>query len=197
MRELRGGSPRRDGRPQPRKAGQPRADPSESAADLRARAHVCTPRRDRPAGDRRRRTARVLRSSSDSLHRSCRWALRDRVRHSAHGRARTTSHGLDASWGRRRRRRVGGRNSRWGSRRRRRRRLDRGRSRRGDRLGRNGGRIGRGRRQQEKRIEVALRVGGAAYAEVHVRNRQLRHAARADGAHDVAFGHRCAAPDAE
>jgi hypothetical protein len=46
------------------------------------------------------------------------------------------------------------------------------------------------RRQEEERVEVALRVGGPAHAEVHVRHRVLGHAARADGTHGGPFGDR-------
>jgi hypothetical protein len=52
-------------------------------------------------------------------------------------------------------------------------------------------------REEEERVEVALGIRAAADAEVDVRHRQLRHAARADGADHLALGHLRAAPDAE
>jgi hypothetical protein len=44
--------------------------------------------------------------------------------------------------------------------------------------------------QEEERVEVSLRVGGPAHAEVHVRHRVLGRAARADGADGGPFDDR-------
>jgi hypothetical protein len=55
-------------------------------------------------------------------------------------------------------------------------------------LGR-GRRIGGVRREEGQRVEVSLRVGRRANAEVDVRRRQLRVPRRADRAYDRAFGH--------
>jgi hypothetical protein len=51
------------------------------------------------------------------------------------------------------------------------------------------------RRQEGERIEVALRIGRAAHSEVDVRHRQLRLAARADRADELALRDCVAAPD--
>lgn len=51
----------------------------------------------------------------------------------------------------------------------------------------------RARRQHAQRVEVALLVGGSAYAEVDERLRRLHDAGRADGADDLPFGNRGAA----
>jgi hypothetical protein len=51
------------------------------------------------------------------------------------------------------------------------------------------------RGQERKRIEVALRIDRAAHSEVDVGHRQLRLAARADGAYDLALRDGVAAPD--
>ena len=62
----------------------------------------------------------------------------------------------------------------------------------GHRRGLGRGRLGRRRRlhrrrQEEKRVEVPLRVGRPAQAEVHVRNRVLGYAARAGGADRISL----------
>ena len=61
------------------------------------------------------------------------------------------------------------------------------RSRSRGRRGRSRRRRRRGRREELQRIEIPLRIGRAPDAEVDVRDRELRDAARADGADDHAL----------
>ena len=75
--------------------------------------------------------------------------------------------------------------------------LHRRRNRRGCGTGRRRGRLDRGRRnlgrrQEEQRIEVSLRILDPPNAEIDVRDGQLGDAARADSADFLALGHRCA-----
>jgi hypothetical protein len=51
------------------------------------------------------------------------------------------------------------------------------------------------RRQEEERVDIALRVGGPANAEMHVRDGLLGRPARADGSNRVALGDGRPAPD--
>jgi len=51
------------------------------------------------------------------------------------------------------------------------------------------------RRQEKERVEVPLRVGGLADAEVHVRDGLLGHPARAHRTNRVALGDGRPAPD--
>ncbi len=51
------------------------------------------------------------------------------------------------------------------------------------------------RRQEEERVDVPLRLGGSADAQMHVRDGLLGHAARSDGGDRVPFAHRRPAPD--
>jgi hypothetical protein len=62
--------------------------------------------------------------------------------------------------------------------------------------GRHGRRL-RGRRQEQQRVEVALRVCRPADAQVEVRHRQLRDAARPDRGDRIALGDQAAPPDPE
>jgi hypothetical protein len=114
-------------------------------------------------------------------------------------------HRLGAPLHRRRGRGSRGRHSRgrFGGRRRRgqrRRRCGRWRG-RGSRLGRRRrrwhDRIRRRGRKKQQRVDVALRVVRTANAEVDVGHRQLGHAARPDGTHDVTFDNRDVAADGQ
>jgi hypothetical protein len=134
----------------------------------------------------RRRRARL----SDGLHRPLH--LRD-------GRVSPPPRRRASPWSRRRvsrfrnRRGLGRRRDRDRSRRRRKRRLRPRHRIRRRRLARRR-RLGE-RRQEKERVEVPLRVGGLADAEVHVRDGLLGHPARAHRTNRVALGDGRPAPD--
>ena len=164
----------------------------------RRRSFVRPFRRDKPLGPRGRRAQR----STEHGGRRRRARLSDGTHRPLHLRDRRVSpprRRRASPWSRRRvsrfrnRRGVGGRRDRDRSRRRRKRRL-----RPWHRIGRR--RLARRRRlgerrQEKERVEVPLRVGGLADAEVHVRDGLLGHPARAHRTNRVALGDGRPAPD--
>jgi hypothetical protein len=149
-------------------------------------------------GTRRRLDGRLLRRRRGRRRLGCRRRSRCRLRRCrlhrrrfGRGRRRDSRSRHDCGRGRdHRSRNRGGRRRDHGS------RNSGGERRRGRRLGRCGRRHGRHERGQEReRIEVAVVVGRGAHAEVDVRHRQLRRAARADRADQVALRHRRALRD--
>lgn len=164
----------------------------------RRRSFVRPFRRDKPLGPRGRRAQR----STEHGGRRRRARLSDGTHRPLHLRDRRVSpprRRRASPWSRRRvsrfrnRRGVGRRRDRDRSRRRRKRRL-----RPWHRIGRR--RLARRRRlgerrQEKERVEVPLRVGGLADAEVHVRDGLLGHPARAHRTNRVALGDGRPAPD--
>jgi hypothetical protein len=189
----------------PRAATSRRARPGLRAARARAHAHLRIGPGDLPDRASRRPCTHRRHFVSD-LYRSRFEVVLNRLASLPHPGPRMANPRHRHAWAARLGRRVGRRNIRWCSPRRgrccrRRKNRSGSRSRRRSRSGRRR-RCGFGRRwyrrqrrgcerrQKQQRIEVALWIGCAADAEVHVRNGQLGHAARADGANDIALGHR-------
>jgi hypothetical protein len=153
---------------------------AHSRGDARTRGHGLRRRDLRPA----RRRDRVVHDPRCLLHVRRRLVgARLQVRPHAVGPT------LDAPWRRHGSRRLG----RWH------------RSRGRPRQGRRRGRLGRGlhglrlrdRRQEQQRVEVALRVCRPADAQVEVRHRQLRDAARPDRGDRIALGDQRAPSDTQ